>query len=283
MIYETRYFRNIQGDLFNKQKLKAYLEEIGFINIPNPNPGYQEDPDRYYWENDTRREFYVCFPGRNGSLPWAHITSGGTDYDYQLAPWNGGGGVGDVLGTYTPLFNGGIRFGMRARRECLFGYYQESQTDYRAGYRNEEMDAALYPAHWFAIIAPEDNTRDEWCYILFQKDLGAVEEGSSQHKYNFQYPVLYFHDGVIEPEQNMTQGMPINDIQAGLNSTYPLMPCLLFDGNGNPIKEYTNVFFSKQEYTNYSPTGRHKTNKIINYNDEQYICMTYIGPYVRFR
>lgn len=272
MIYETLYLKSNEA---TKANFKAKLEEIGFINIPNQSPAYGEDPDRYYWKADTRREFYLYF-GNLATNPniYGHVVSGGNEYDFRFTPWNPGGGIGDSLITYTPLYNGGIRFGIRARNEMLFEFYSGQTdyiTDYRVGYNNEEIDASYYPANWFAIVAPE-RTGDEWAYVIFQKKGTEVETG--HYVTDFQQPVVYFHDEIIDIG-NITNSV-FDDFRARAGMTYSLVPYFNIGSNNQPVKFYNNVYKTATD-------SRYKFNKVIEYNTEKYICLSYRGPYVRFR
>ena len=149
-------------------EIEACLLDIGFVKVPG-DQAIQGDPDKYYWGPDTRREFYLYFNGdgavRNMSC---HISTDEGDYDYQLSPWVQSPCLS--MASWTRLYGGGIRFGIRARYEFLASWVPETLTDYKIGYRNEEFYAGFTPALWFAIIAPE-YTGDQWIYVVYQAEV----------------------------------------------------------------------------------------------------------------
>ena len=151
-------------------EIEACLLDIGFVKVPGDISANPPIPDKYYWGPDTRREFYLYFNGdgavRNMSC---HITTDEGDYDYQLSPWVQNPCIS--MASWTRLYGGGIRFGIRARYEFLAGLGERPEllTDYKIGYRNEEFYAGFTPALWFAIIAPE-YTGDQWIYVVYQAE-----------------------------------------------------------------------------------------------------------------
>ena len=274
-------------------EIEACLLDIGFVKVPG-DQAIQGDPDKYYWGPDTRREFYLYFNGdgavRNMSC---HISTDEGEYDYQLSPWVQLPCLS--MASWTRLYGGGIRFGIRARNEFLFsmGEYPEALTDYKIGYRNEEFYSAFLPAHWFAIIAPE-HTGDQWIYVVYR--MNRVIQGEVTN-------ILYYIGSVFTEEWYANNPENINNLNSATMDSFNytfyndghvssgspiiLSPFLFGEHNRegteyiNIQKIYKNIYsVPNAEFDRFNKSYV-PVNRILTYNKKNYIIISSNGIAVR--
>lgn len=283
-----------------RTEIIACLLDLGFVEVPSTG---EDDPAKYYYGPDTRREFYLYFSGTGGVEDvYCHITTNEGEYDYRLSPWIHNSCLS--MATWTRLYGGGIRFGIRAEKEFLIGFESESLTDYKLGYRNEELYSAFMPAHWFAIIAPEDPERDQWIYIVYQR-LESASEGEFRIRYNETASIFteegyineYYNendsrlaDGYILNGDGTANNIANNDFFVAAGTPQIIAPYMwgIVTWRNNSVssvyytKIYNNIFHVIETGASYTHHSDIAMNRVFSYNKKNYINISENNVIVRY-
>ena len=151
------------------------------------------------------------------------------------------------------------------------------------------------PAHWFAIIAPE-NPNDQWIYAVYQIRTVYRDDQDVAHYDNFNYQVcsIYAEEDFINEYWTLEEGTPsVNPISLingewmdrenlisdnAVSRGTPIVMIPYLNGTASPpnitsiTNSYENVFHthitSELEQIDYLPI-----NRIITYDQKKYIVL----------